>query len=157
MTSDPAAGAAARPAPDDAARMRRFLDRFLAAVPHLGALGIGYAAHGDDWAELLLPYAPALVAYPETGVIASGAIFSLMDTAAGFAVLVKRGALVPHATLDLRCDYLRPAMPGNTVVGHAECYKLTRRIAFVRGIAHDGDPAHPVAHMSGTFMMQEDA
>lgn len=124
----------------------------MSAVPHLEALGIAFVDAGADWAELEMPYAPQLVAYPETGVIASGAVFSLMDTAAGFSVLVKQQRLGPHATLDLRCDYLRPAVPGRTVVGRAECYKVTRSVAFVRGIAHDGDPAHPIAHVAGTFM-----
>lgn len=136
--------------PDE--RMRRHAERFIAMVPHLRALGIGFSARGPNWAELHMPYAPQLVAYPETGVIASGAIFSLMDSAAGFSVLVARGQIEPHATLDLRCDYLRPARPGKTVFGRAECYKLTRRVAFVRGIAHDGDPAHPIANVAGTFM-----
>lgn len=135
------------------ARQKAFIGRFLAHVPHLAALGIRYRAHGPDWAELEMPYAPHLVAYPETGVIASGAIFSLMDTASGLAVVMRMAELQPHATLDLRCDYLRPAEPGRTVVGRAECLKLTRRIAFVRGIAHDGDPDHPVAHVAGTFML----
>lgn len=137
---------------DDEARMRRFVDRFLSAVPHLQALGVGFVASGSNWAELRMPYAAGLVAYPETGVIASGAIFSLMDSAAGMAVFVSMGRFEPHATLDLRCDYLRPAKPGEAVIGRAECTKMTRRVAFVRGIAHDGDPGHPVAHMSGTFM-----
>ena len=137
---------------DAEARMRRFVDKFMQAVPHLQALGIGFVASGTDWAELQMPYAPQLVAYPETGVIASGAIFSLMDSAAGFSVLVAIGKLEPHATLDLRCDYLRPAVPGKTVIGRAECYKVGKRVAFVRGIAHDGDPEDPVAHAIGTFM-----
>lgn len=136
----------------DRERMRRFVDKFMTAVPHLNALGIGFVDSGPDWAELQMPYAPQLVAYPDSGVIASGAIFSLMDSAAGMSVLMKRGRLEPHATLDLRCDYLRPAEPWKTVVGRAECYKITRRVAFVRGIAHDGDPAHPIAHVAGTFM-----
>lgn len=136
----------------DDARMRRFIDKMMSAVPHLQALGIGYVESGSNWAELRMPYAPQLVAYPDSGVIASGAIFSLMDTAAGFSVLVARGRIEPHATLDLRCDYLRPATPGETVIGRAECYKLTKRVAFVRGIAHDGDPEHPIAHVAGTFM-----
>jgi uncharacterized protein (TIGR00369 family) len=133
-------------------RLRRYVDRFMSAVPHLQALGIGFVGMGDRWVELQMPYAPQLVAYPETGVIASGAIFSLMDSAAGFSVLVARGKMEPHATLDLRCDYLRPAEPGKTVIGRAECYKMTRRVAFTRGIAHDGDPDHPIAHVAGTFM-----
>ncbi len=132
--------------------MRRFVNKFMETVPHLQALGIGYVASGSNWAELQMPYAPQLVAYPDTGVIASGAIFSLMDSAAGFSVVVARGRMEPHATLDLRCDYLRPARPGETVIGRAECYKLTKRVAFVRGIAHDGDPEHPIAHVAGTFM-----
>lgn len=134
-------------------RQKAFIGRFLGAVPHLAALGIRYRAHGPDWAELEMPYAPQLVAYPETGVIASGAIFSLMDTASGLAVVMRMKELQPHATLDLRCDYLRPAEPGRTVIGRAECLKMTRRVAFVRGIAHDGDPDHPVAHVAGTFML----
>ena len=142
------------PSPDAEAqaRLKRYVDRFMSAVPHLQALGIGFRAMGADWAELEMPYAPQLVAYPETGVIASGAVFSLMDSAAGFSVIVKHGKFEPHATLDLRCDYLRPAQPGKTVIGRAECYKITRRMAFVRGIAHDGEPGHPIAHIAGTFM-----
>lgn len=138
-------------------RFRRYAARFMSAVPHLQALGIGFVRKGDIWVELEMPYAPQLVAYPETGVIASGAIFSLMDSAAGFSVLVARGKFEPHATLDLRCDYLRPAEPGKTVVGRAECYKMTRRVAFTRGIAHDGDPDHPIAHVAGTFMFTDPA
>jgi len=138
---------------DDDARMRRFVDRFMQAVPHLQALGIGYVRSGPNWAELTMPYAAHLVAYPETGTIASGAIFSLMDSAAGFSVFTTMGRFEPHATLDLRCDYLRPAKPGQAVFGRAECYKMTRKVAFVRGIAHDGDPDHPVAHVTGTFML----
>ena len=132
----------ATPKPDleAEARLKRYVDRFMSAVPHLQALGIGFRAMGPDWAD------------PETGVIASGAVFSLMDSAAGFSVIVKHGKFEPHATLDLRCDYLRPAEPGKTVIGRAECYKITRRVAFVRGIAHDGDPGHPIAHVAGTFM-----
>jgi uncharacterized protein (TIGR00369 family) len=134
------------------ARVERYVNRFMSTVPHLQALGIEFRELGPDWAELAMPYAPQLVAYPETGVIASGAIFSLMDSAAGFSVFVKHGKFAPHATLDLRCDYLRPAQPGKTVIGRAECYKITRRMAFVRGIAHDDDPGHPIAHIAGTFM-----
>ncbi|MBS3961503.1 MAG: PaaI family thioesterase [Sandarakinorhabdus sp.] len=141
------------PVADEGARMHRLVDRFMSAVPHLQALGIGYVQNGANWAELRMPYAPQLVAYPETGVIASGAVFSLMDSAAGFSVFVTMGRFEPHATLDLRCDYLRPARPGKAVIGRAECYKMTRRVAFVRGIAHDGDPGHPIAHVAGTFML----
>mgnify|MGYP005864298885 FL=1 len=109
-------------------RQRRFISGFMAHVPHLKQLGISYRAHGSNWAELALAYGAHLVAYPETGVIASGAIFSLMDTASGLAVVTRMNQLQPHATLDLRCDYLRPAAPGQTVIGRAECYRMTSLI-----------------------------
>lgn len=126
---------------------------FCARVGGHGArLGIAYHAHGDDWAELALPYHADLVGDPARGVIASGPIITLMDMATSLGVWLKKGSWVPHATLDLRVDYLRPAAPGRTVIGRGECYRLTRAISFVRGQAHDGDPDDPIAHVAGTFM-----
>ncbi|HEX8555400.1 MAG TPA: PaaI family thioesterase [Sphingomonas sp.] len=128
--------------------------RFFAArwPGHGSHLGLAYYAHGDDWVEMALPYAQALVGDPARGVIASGPILAMMDVATSAAVWCVRGAFVPHATLDLRVDYLRAATPGKTVIGRGECYRITRSIAFVRGQAHDGDPNDPLAHVAGTFM-----
>ncbi len=123
---------------------------------HGAALGMRYHAHGDDWAELALPYDERLIGDPASGVIASGPIITMMDMATSLAIWIKRQAFVPHATLDLRVDYLRPATPGKTVIGRGECYRITRSIAFVRGQAHDGDPGDPLAHVAGTFMVVGD-
>ncbi|WP_294294334.1 PaaI family thioesterase [uncultured Sphingomonas sp.] len=120
---------------------------------HGSTLGIVYHAHGDDWAELALPYGEHLIGDPASGVIASGPILTLLDQATSSAVWLKRGGFLPHATLDLRIDYLRPATPHRTVIGRGECYHVTKSIAFVRGIAHDGDPDDPLAHVAGTFMV----
>jgi uncharacterized protein (TIGR00369 family) len=122
---------------------------------HIIALGLRHAGHGPDWCELVLDYDRRLVSDASSGILASGPIVSLMDTASGFAVWLRRGAMRAQATLDLRLDYLRPARPGSAVVGRAECYRLTRRIAFVRGVAHDGDAHDPVAHLAGTYMLIE--
>ena len=75
-----------------------------------------------------------------------------MDSAGGFSVMTAAERMQPVATLDLRLDYLRAATPGATVIGRSEVQKLTRSVVFVRGLAHDGDPARPIAHMTGTFM-----
>ena len=122
---------------------------------HTGRLGLSYRAHGADWVELEMPYAPELVGDADSGVLASGPIIALMDVATSLAVWTRRARFVPHATLDLRVDYLRPAAPGRTVVGRGECYRLTRQISFIRGQAHDGDPDDPVAHVAGTYMNLE--
>ncbi|MET0245534.1 MAG: PaaI family thioesterase [Sphingomonas sp.] len=119
---------------------------------HGGLLGITLGTYGADWAELQLPWREDLVGDPESGVLASGPILAMMDMATSIGVWLKLGMFHPHATLDLRIDYLRPATPGRTVVGRGECYRVTRSIAFVRGQAHDGDPDDPLAHVAGTFM-----
>jgi uncharacterized protein (TIGR00369 family) len=134
---------------------RLFAD-FASRVGHGAALGgIFYLDHGDDWVELGLDYDEKLVGVVETGVLASGPIISLMDMATSMAIWVKLGRFRPQATLDLRIDYLRPAVPGRRISGRGECYRMTRSIAFVRGIAHDGDAADPVANVTGTFIATE--
>lgn len=118
---------------------------------HGGRLGIHLTGRGADWAELALPYHPDL-AGDEAGTLATGPIVALLDMATSIAIWIRRGSFVPHATLDLRVDHLRDAVPGRTVIGRGSCYRLTPTIAFVRGEAHDGDAADPVAHVVGTYM-----
>lgn len=119
---------------------------------HSGRLGVRFHEQRDGWIEVALPYAADLVGDEETGVIASGPIIALMDIATSLTVWHSVRAFVAHATLDLRIDYLRPARPGQTVIGRAECLRVARSIAFTRGIAHDGDIDDPVAHVTATFM-----
>ena len=151
MTGDTGAS---RPGWGDAFDPERFLN-YVRRVGHGGALGIAYHAHGEDWAELSLPYDARLVGMPESGIIASGPIISLMDMATSIAIWVKLGRFRHQATLDLRVDYLRPAVPGRTIIGRGECYGVTKSIGFVRGLAHDGDPESPLAHVSATFMFTD--
>jgi uncharacterized protein (TIGR00369 family) len=123
------------------------------SVGHGRALGLEYRASAGQWIELALPWREELVGVPESGILASGAIVSLIDTAGGASIWMALGRFQPIVTIDLRLDYLRPAVKGETVVARCECYKLTRAIGFVRGIAHGGDEARPIAHATGTFML----
>ena len=50
---------------------------------------------------------------------------------------------------------LRDPVPGRTITAHGECHRIAGDIAFVRGYAHDGDPADQLALATGTFMMTE--
>ena len=117
-----------------------------------GFLGVRYRAHADNWIELELPWREDLVGDPESGVLASGPIVSLLDNATSMSVWVHRNSFRPQVTLDLRIDYIRAATPGKTVVAWAECYRLKQSMAFVRGIAHDGDINDPVAHAAGIYI-----
>ena len=128
------------------------LIKMMAGNGHNALIGALYHAHGDDWCELAIPYDTRLASDTKSGIMASGPILTVMDMVTSMSIWLKTGKFKPQATLDLRVDYLRPATPGRTIIGRGECYALTRSIAFVRGFAHDGDPAKPVAHVAGTYM-----
>ncbi len=123
------------------------------SVGHGRALRIEYRASADHWIELALPWREELVGIPESGILASGAIVSLVDMAGGASVWMALGKFVPLATIDLRLDYFRAAAKGETVIARCECTKLTRRVGFMRGMAHGGDPARPIAQATGTFIL----
>ncbi len=122
-------------------------------VGHGRALGLDFEGAGSNWMELSLPWRAELVGVPDSGILASGAIVSLIDTASGGSVWITLGRFTPIVTVDLRIDYMRPAVKGETVHARCECTKITRKIAFIRGIAHGGDPARPIAHSAATFML----
>ncbi|MFB1480446.1 PaaI family thioesterase [Corallococcus sp. RDP092CA] len=141
---------------DPEARREKLSVLFTEAVPHNHALGLRLDAVGEATATVVMPYADVLVGNPEAGVVAGGAVTTLIDATSGTAVMAALGAFAAIVTLDLRIDYLRPARPGLPLTAQAECYKVTRLVAFVRALVHQGDPSMPVASSQGTFMRVED-
>jgi uncharacterized protein (TIGR00369 family) len=141
---------------DRQALLERLRPLFGEEVPHNHALGLRLEDIGPGEASVRLPYQDFLVGNPETGVLHGGAVVSLIDAACGTAVFLALKRLARIATLDLRVDFLRPARPGQDVITHAECYKVTRSVAFVRALAHDGDAADSVASAQGTFIIMEE-
>ena len=90
---------------------------------------------------------PASVRSEDGGSIHGGALATALDTAATFAVISSIGA--DATTIDLRLDYLRPALdPQLTVDGFT--LKVGRRFAFAdaTAVASDG---RTVASARGTF------
>jgi uncharacterized protein (TIGR00369 family) len=123
---------------------------------HAGELGQRYIGHGEDWAELAFDYNPRLAMIASNGVLASGPIISLIDSASGLSIIAKIKRIRPLATLDLRIDYLRSAPPGRSITARATCYRVTRHVAFVRCEAHDGDPDDLVAVSMSSFFFTGD-
>ncbi|MFI0396175.1 PaaI family thioesterase [Paracoccus jiaweipingae] len=125
--------------------------QFIEAIPHARALGLTIRQIGDGRAEIEMPYHPNLVGDPRSGVVHGGAVSALMDTCCGAAVMGHPRVMSATATIDLRIDYMRAATPGHRILAQAECYHVTRSVAFVRATALDEDESRPVATATGTF------
>jgi len=127
--------------------------QFIAAIPHSKALGMKVDLVEAGRAELSLDYDPRFVGDPESGVLHGGVVTALLDTAMGTAVVNHPQSNGGTATIDLRIDYMRPATPQQTITAKAECYRVTRSVAFVRATAYD-ESDDPVASATGAFTVE---
>ena len=127
---------------------------FLSALPHSRAVGMQIEDLGDGRATVSMPWDARFVGDPVSGVIHGGAVSALMDTASGASVMCHPSGPMATATLGLRIDYMRPATTGQTITARAECYHVTRSVAFVRVTATDEDASRPVAMATGTFTLE---
>ena len=126
--------------------------QFISGTPQCVELGIEFVSIDIGRATLRLPYAHKLSGNSKTRVIHGGAVTTLLDQASGLAAVSAFDPITAAATLNLSIDYMRAAEPGKTIIGQASCYKVTRNIAFIRGLAHDGDEEDPIAISQATFM-----
>lgn len=127
--------------------------QFGAEIPFQKALGVRVDELKRGRCRLSLPWREDLVGDVATGVVHGGVITTLLDSASGMAVFSKIPRVMQIATLDLRIDYLRPAAREFAIVAEAECYRMSRSVAFVRGRAlQDGD--REIAQSLATFMLE---
>ncbi len=139
------------------AAFREILERvFGASIPHVEALGITVDAYAGNEIVMRLPYSLSLVGDPQSGVLHGGAVTTLIDSACGLGVVAALEKPRPVATLDLRIDYLKPAVAGRDLLCRAECYRVARQVAFARAEAfHEGEQDSPVAAALGSFMLSD--
>lgn len=128
-------------------------------APHSKRLGIRFVSVGlggegvRGRASLALDYRRDLVGDARARVLHGGAVTTLLDQTCGFAAIAGFRRPVSVATLNLHIDYQRASPPNRTVIAVAEAYKITQHVAFLRGIAHNGDEADPVARCQASFIV----
>jgi len=133
--------------------MRENMSRAISYVPWAKAINMqvldierGQASGKIDWSE-------HLIGDPDTGIIHGGVITSLLDNLAGMAVVSALDEFKSTATLDLRIDYMRPAQKGRAIIGKAECYHVTRTVAFIHASAFNEGSDKIIATASGAFAL----
>ena len=133
------------------AATRAAMQQFFHQIPYQARLGMAIDDYGFARARVRLPSAPELMGNTEQGFLHGGAITALVDSAAGLAMLLALPGAQRIATLDLRIDYMRPALARDTLC-EAECFRLTRQVGFVRSVVFQERPEDPIACSIATFM-----
>lgn len=135
--------------------MSMFKESLSHMPPHGEAIGMQLVGQQGRKITVKVPYAEHLVGDPDTGVIHGGVITATLDNASGWAIRCRDewGDGISMATLDIRIDYMRPAEPHEDLMVEAECFKMTRNVAFVRALAYQGDTEDPIATSIASFML----
>ncbi|MEM6666777.1 MAG: PaaI family thioesterase [Pseudomonadota bacterium] len=139
--------------PRSLSALRDHAQMIMTAVPWATELGFQVTAVEDGKAVAVAPWRETLVGDPETGVIAGGVITALLDNICGVAVAAALKEFKSMATLDLRIDYMRPASRGEDVIAEAECFHVTRSVAFCHAWAYHEDRSRLVATASAAFAL----
>lgn len=122
-------------------------------TPYARALGMEYVSSSPGHGEIFLPWREDLVGQGGSDILAPGVLTALIDHVCGLAIMATFGFEARPATLDLRIDHMRPALPRGSITAAAHCYKSTRNIAFLRAEAWDVSRDDLVAAAQAAFIL----
>lgn len=126
--------------------------RIFTSIGHVAKMGLVSTGYGSGWIGYHLPWRKDLTSDATSDVIDNAVIYSVLDSACAITPWAKLGYFFGYPTLDFRVDFVRRPTPRTDLIVRGECYALDADYAFMRAIAHEGDPDDPVATGNGTFM-----
>ena len=131
---------------EELARLRETFAR----VPYVGLLGLEFVRAARGSATFALDVREKLTRMG--GILHGGAVVSLLDTAAAFAVHTVIEPDARTVTVDLTVHFLRPAS-GGRIEADARILRLGRRVCILSVEAHD-DSAETIATATMTYYIQ---
>jgi uncharacterized protein (TIGR00369 family) len=137
----------------DQARSGGDLAALAAAIPAARFLGLS-VARDERGLVTRLAFAPHIIGNPVLPAIHGGALGTLVESAAVFELLL--GVPTPRVpkTISLTIEFLRSARP-TTTLARGEVTHHGRRVATVRVLAWQDDPARPVVAANAHFLLAD--
>ena len=121
--------------PEELSAFRQLIEH---GIPFNRHLGIQLLELGQGQCRLLLPYRPELLGDGRRQALHGGAISTVIDTCGGFAVWSAGSIQDRVATIDLRVDYLKPAVACD-IVAHSRIRLLGNRVGNVSTMVYAMD------------------
>ncbi len=135
--------------------MRENMSNMMKVTPWANEMGfeVTRIEKGHVWA--VQPFKEHLIGDPDTRVIHGGVITTLLDNLCGMTCATSLKEFRFVATLDLRIDYMRPAESGRDILAEAECYHVTKSVAFCRAWAYHESREKVIATAQGAFAINK--
>ncbi|MBU1001397.1 MAG: hotdog fold thioesterase [Proteobacteria bacterium] len=132
-----------------------FKDLIENQIPFNRYVGIKLLALEKGLCRLGIPYSAALVGDTRRGAIHGGVISTIIDTCGGFAVWAASGISDRISTIDMRVDYLKPAINCDLVAeGHVRL--LGNRVGNAHVLVHaEGDPETVLAEGRAVYNIRK--
>lgn len=134
-----------------AARAAGDIGRIVEAIPYTGFAGIT-ATVEDGVVTSRLASSAHIIGNPMLPAIHGGVIGALLENTAVLQLLWSTDSAKLPKTITITIDYLRSAGPVDTFA-RADVTKLGARVANVRAVAWQADPAKPVASANANFLL----
>lgn len=107
----------------------RDLDDLIRIPPFHAWLGLTLLEATHERAVVRIPYKDELIGNPLIPAIHGGITSALIDLAGGAVTFAAHG--IPTPTIDMRVDFIRPALAKQDLVAVARAVNLGRTVAYV--------------------------